>query len=86
MSYENLMPDYICKDGKHYHLFIAKGTKEKNKWTVGYSNYENELSKLCVHEDLTMALIMLTKELEKTTDYGFQIAMHVIEQAKRDNL
>lgn len=77
MSYENLIPDYICKEGKHYHLFIAKGTREKNKWTVGYSDYESQLTPYFTHEDLTIALIKLKRELEKTADYTFQIKRHL---------
>lgn len=68
----NAMPDYICKDGEKYHLFIAKGTKIEGYWTVGYSNCEAELSKPITEMYLEAALMMLVEDLLEEYRTQFQ--------------
>lgn len=59
-KYLDLMPDFLCKDGKHYHLFIAKGTRNPGEWVIGYSNYEEELLPPVANKCLMTAVCQLT--------------------------
>jgi hypothetical protein len=60
----NYLPGSICLDNRHYYLFIAKGTRTNDKWIVGYSDYERELTTPIEDYDLRMALCLLLNELE----------------------
>ena len=58
------MPSGICKYGRHFNLFIAKGTRSKDRWVVGYSDYEKELTNPIEDYDLRMALSVLKAMIE----------------------
>jgi len=39
-----ILPDSLCIKGEHPNFFIAKGTQEENKFTVGYSTMETSIT------------------------------------------
>lgn len=59
----NKMPSFIVANYKRYYLFIAKGTRTKDHWVVGYSDYQDELTPPIEHESLYQALSMLLLEV-----------------------
>lgn len=46
-----MLPDNLCMCGEHPNLFIAKGTQESNKWTIGYSTMERSVTPFYTEEN-----------------------------------
>jgi hypothetical protein len=55
----SFLPDNLCLEDEHPNLFMAKGTRAANQWTIGYSTFERSVSKYFTESSMANAFAKL---------------------------